>query len=936
MSQIQQRNKKAKSEVIMGLLSNKIDRQELKHGDHIYCWRQAFIYAHHGIYVGEGKVIHFTQGPAGQENGSFIISSSLPKKKISDVPCPQCGDQNSSLSNGVILSCIDCFLSDDELYLFEYGVSWAYFLAKVRGGTCTLATSDPPGAALHRANFLLENGFGDYDVFKNNCEDFAIYCKTGLLVIVPSTRGGQSGQVATLEATSSGLISYSLHFLINKFKGVAAVGGGVYYFYSRLNSDIGVRRDVARVAVERLVPPAPVPVPPTPALVPPSPVPIPSAPASAAPSPVPVLPHVLPDLASAPAPVPVPTVPPILAPAPVPSALAPAPAPVSDSAEKQESEDNINMGLLSNKIDRQELQPGDHIYCWRQAFIYAHHGIYIGDGKVIHFTQGPAGQEIGNVIISSSLPAPQYSEVPCPQCGDHYSSFNNGVILSCINCFLSGGELYLFEYGVSRAYFIANVRGGTCTVATSDPPGDVLHRAYFLLENGFGNYDLFKNNCENFAIYCKTCLLIIIPSTRVGQSGQVAALESTSGLIFSSLALLTYKFRGFAAVGSVYYGCSGVYYCYNRLNSDIGVRSDVARVAVESLVPPAPVPPAPVERLVPTTPPAPVERLDPPAPPAPVERLVTPAPPAPVKRLVPPAPPAPFERLVPTAPPSPALVGRLVPPAPAPTPVSNSSEKQESEDIMGLLSNKIDRQELKHGDHIYCWRQAFIYAHHGIYVGEGKVIHFIQGPAGQKNGRFIISSSLPTPQFSDVPCPQCGDQNSSFSNGVILSCIDCFLSGGELNLFEYGVSWAYFLAKVRGGTCTRATSDPPEAVLHRANELLENGFGGQSGQAATLEAASSWIFSSLALFIKFNGVAVVGNGVCYCYNRLNSDIGVRRDVAKVTVERLVPSAPVPPTPALVPSVPVPVPPVSAAPSPVPVLPVLPAPALAPVPPAPLS
>ncbi|KAK0602540.1 hypothetical protein LWI29_034563 [Acer saccharum] len=283
---------------------------------------------------------------------------------------------------------------------------------------------------------------------------------------------------------------------------------------------------------------------------------------------------------------------------------------------------------------------------------------------------------------------------------------------------------------------------------------------------------------------------------------------------------------------------------------------------------------------------------------------------------------------------------------------------------MGLLSNKINRQELKHGDHIYCWRQAFIYAHHGIYVGEGKVIHFTQGPAGQENGRFIISSSLPTPQFSDVPCPQCGDQNSSFSNGVILSCIDCFLSGGELNLFEYGVSWAYFLAKVRGGTCTRATSDPPEAVLHRANVLLENGFGdydvfkkncedfaiycktgflviipstrgGQSGQAATLEAASSWIFSSLALFIKFNGVAVVGSGVCYCYNRLNSDIGVRRDVAKVTVERLVPSAPVPPTPALVPSVPVPVPPVSAAPSPVPVLPVLPAPALAPVPPAPI-
>lgn len=32
------------------------------------------------------------------------------------------------------------------------------------------------------------------------------------------------------------------------------------------------------------------------------------------------------------------------------------------------------MGVLSNKIDREQLKPGDHIYSWRQAYIYAHHG----------------------------------------------------------------------------------------------------------------------------------------------------------------------------------------------------------------------------------------------------------------------------------------------------------------------------------------------------------------------------------------------------------------------------------------------------------------------------------------------------------------------------------------------------------------------------------
>ncbi|KAK3200252.1 hypothetical protein Dsin_023667, partial [Dipteronia sinensis] len=55
-----------------------------------------------------------------------------------------------------------------KVNIFKYGVTRAYFLAKVHGGTCINATSNPPRDVLHRANFLLdlENGFGDYDVFK--------------------------------------------------------------------------------------------------------------------------------------------------------------------------------------------------------------------------------------------------------------------------------------------------------------------------------------------------------------------------------------------------------------------------------------------------------------------------------------------------------------------------------------------------------------------------------------------------------------------------------------------------------------------------------------------------------------------------------------------------------------------------------------------------
>ncbi|XP_071724504.1 protein LEAD-SENSITIVE 1 [Rutidosis leptorrhynchoides] len=235
----------------MGLLSNKVSRDELKPGDHIYSWRQAYIYAHHAIYVGDGKVVHFTRG-GGLEMGTgtvldHVILSSAPPR--SDVPCPQCGDQSNL--DGVICSCIDCFLGGGDLYLFGYNVSPALFLAKPRGGTCTLAASDPIEDVLHRASVLLENGFGAYSIFKNNCEDFAIYCKTGLLVMT-TISVGRSGQAASFLAGAVSLISSPLRFLTTSFPGLAVVGCGVYCV-GRFITDIGMRRDVAKVPVESLV-----------------------------------------------------------------------------------------------------------------------------------------------------------------------------------------------------------------------------------------------------------------------------------------------------------------------------------------------------------------------------------------------------------------------------------------------------------------------------------------------------------------------------------------------------------------------------------------------------------------------------------------------------------------------------------------------------------
>lgn len=137
------------------------------------------------------------------------------------------------------------------MYRFEYAVSPALFLAKARGGTCTLAVSDPDDDVIHRAKYLLDNGFGCYNVFKNNCEDFAIYCKTGLLVLDQSTMGRSGQAVSIVGGPLAAVLSTPLRLITTNVYGMAATAVGVYCA-SRYAADIGMRRDVVKVPVEDL------------------------------------------------------------------------------------------------------------------------------------------------------------------------------------------------------------------------------------------------------------------------------------------------------------------------------------------------------------------------------------------------------------------------------------------------------------------------------------------------------------------------------------------------------------------------------------------------------------------------------------------------------------------------------------------------------------
>ncbi|KAI7753417.1 hypothetical protein M8C21_022804 [Ambrosia artemisiifolia] len=231
-------------------------------------------------------------------------------------------------------------------------------------------------------------------------------------------------------------------------------------------------------------------------------------------------------------------------------------------------------------------------------------GIYVGGDKVIHFTCDQENTKSNSVWnLSSSLPLPSSclnsidngfslhndkSGHNCDSgsclctysCGFHQSE--SGVTISCLNCFTGTGSLYLYQYGVSKWTHLSKLRGGISTIEPSDPPQDVVYRTVYLLgeQKGFGDYNVARNNCEDFALYCKTELMIDgKPAT--GGSGQVNSIVNApwNPVVVSMLQKAVFSTTSIPVTVAV---TVGEYY-WKRYKSDIGVRDDVIKVDVKDV-----------------------------------------------------------------------------------------------------------------------------------------------------------------------------------------------------------------------------------------------------------------------------------------------------------------------------------------------------------------
>ncbi|XP_060672671.1 uncharacterized protein LOC132803502 [Ziziphus jujuba] len=487
--------------MICKVLLKETRKENLQPGDHIYTWTRANT-KEHGIYLDAENVIHFTQGRPGARSDGHHCT------------CPKCRDRDQSSVHGVVCCCIDCFRSGaDHLYLFEYDVNPALILTKLGGGT-TLALADQPDVVLDRAlSFLTSNDSSSHYRFINNGKDFAMYCKTGL-VVIDNINFSRSWQTAVFFLAVTVTFFLSLQQLTAAtFTGVAATCFGLYCIY-RFGSDIGARPNVIKVDRVKNLPD------------------VDEKLSSAAFGFRPfqslvdlfivlLMAHFNTQLLSS-----------VLMWSQPLQLRSETPRAVWILAWIIFFYSAILQGrLFSNKIHKKQLKPGDHIYTWRHnsCSTNAHHGIYVGDsdGEVINLIRG-----VDPILpISASSHS---SDIPISTT----SAASSRVEYCSLDSFLNGDEVYLYKYGVSLAFFIAKIFGGTCTLCSTDRPETIMYRSRRELNtgSGIGAYNIFNNSCEDFAIYCKTGLHSRNRIINLGWNGQI---ESYFGMFY---AITIFKF----------------------------------------------------------------------------------------------------------------------------------------------------------------------------------------------------------------------------------------------------------------------------------------------------------------------------------------------------------------------------------------------------------
>lgn len=150
----------------LGQIKRVVSDDELKPGDVIGVHRMRGLYDHYGVYTGNGGIIHFAD-PSGDFGTNIVVHRTTLEKFKED-------------SEYIFVIDFDVFLKKNTVKLTDIitplGINFGKFFQLLQNNNKYRLYS--PEETVARAESRL--GERHYNIATNNCEHFAIWCKTGI------------------------------------------------------------------------------------------------------------------------------------------------------------------------------------------------------------------------------------------------------------------------------------------------------------------------------------------------------------------------------------------------------------------------------------------------------------------------------------------------------------------------------------------------------------------------------------------------------------------------------------------------------------------------------------------------------------------------------------------------------------------------------------